>query len=478
VKIHVDHKIRIARQEIPESIQEYLLEALSIPNIERQKQMEQGIWGWQQLPEKIDLWEWDHTSSHLVMPRGFLVNLLNGLNNLEIPWEIIDNRVWEPDLPMPTERIDLRPWQTPAVAQIAFHQQGIWKAPAGSGKTVGVLEAIRRSKSPSIVLVNTKDILYQWRDRAKTFLGEDFPVGLIGDGLFDVNDFLTISTVQTLHSRFEELERGGFFDQFSFMCLDECHHATADTYRKLVDRFSACIRIGVSATPDKTGDFALATNVLGPIFHETLKKDVGNLIEPEIFKVKTNFTFPFRERKGRTPSNYPDLLKCLIADEDRNALIVKSIMIDEGSHALVVSKRLEHLATLQRMLLAANYSHATYTLTGKESSALRAEVIQYISERPGVVFSTLADEALDIPRLDSLFLVFPQRNTGLIEQQVGRICRSHPDKDRAVVFDFADSNVGVLDNQWRVRRTQVYQPHGYSIGLVNTNDVMEYEPQT
>lgn len=478
MKVRVDHKIRISRQELQEispAVEKLILEALSIPNVEREKQMEQNIWGWQQLPEKIDLWEWDNSTAHLVLPRGFLINLLEGLSSFGISWDVTDERIFEPELPMPEKAISLRRWQIPAVDAIQYFQQGIWKAPAGSGKTVGVLEAVRRLCSPSIVLVNTKDILYQWKDRAKQFLGDDFSVGLIGDGLFEVNDFLTIATVQTLNSRFDEFERDGFFDQFSFMCLDECHHATAETYRKLVDRFSSHVRIGVSATPDKTGDFALATNILGPIFHETKRGDVENLIKPEIFKVMTTFSFPFHSRKGSRPSNYPQLLGCLIADEDRNNLIIKSIMIDEGSHALVVSKRLEHLNTLNIMLRQAGYSHQTYMLTGKETSAIRSEVIENISRSPGVVFSTLADEALDIPRLDSLYLVFPQRNTGLIEQQVGRICRSHPNKARAVVFDFADPLVGVLDNQWRVRRLEVYQPHGYTITPVRMTDVMAYE---
>jgi superfamily II DNA or RNA helicase len=469
--ILVDHKLRIAQSELPQDVSNLIEEALTIPNIERQKQMEQGIYGWQNLPPSIKMWEFD--GKHLVLPRGFGPSLVDGLNTLGINFEIRDHRYFN-QLPGRAAPIELRQWQTPAVLAIEHAKDGIYKAPAGSGKTVAVLEAVRRLSTTSIVIVNTKDILYQWVDRAKSFLGDSFPVGLIGDGHFQLSDYLTIATAQTLHSRFRDLEIDGFFDLFGFACLDECHHATAETYNRIVNRFSCRYRIGVSATPDKTGDFALATTVLGPIFHETKREDVSSLIDPVVFKIPTSFEFDYRGKKGKRPSNYPQLLSALIADPDRNDLIVKAIMIEEGAHALVISKRLEHLEILKELLFDAGYTGPVFTLTGKETSEERKQVVEGVSVRPCVTFSTLADEALDIPRLDCIFLVFPQRNTGLIEQQVGRVVRSHPDKKDAKIFDFCDPRVGPLDAQWRVRRLQVYQPHGYEIVTVNRRDILEF----
>ena len=57
----------------------------------------------------------------------------------------------------------------------------------------------------------------------------------------------------------------------------------------LMNRFGSRYRIGVSATPDKTGDFALATLVLGQIFHETKPEDCDNLMRPTVVRVVTDF---------------------------------------------------------------------------------------------------------------------------------------------------------------------------------------------
>ena len=70
---------------------------------------------------------------------------------------------------------------------------------------------------------------------------------------------------------------------------------------------------------------------------------------------------------------------------------------------------------------------------------------------------------MDIPRLDRLHLIFPQRNSGLITQQVGRAERKHPDKQDALIYDYWDGNVGPLDVQWRVRHLEVYKSRGYRV---------------
>jgi superfamily II DNA or RNA helicase len=460
IRAILDSKIRVPIRDLPEGAPALICESLSIPNLAKEKAKEQKQWGWQQMPDFIDLWEIQ--DGHLILPRGFAHNFTDGMMIMgqEVEWD--DQREWHTKFRV-GKKIAPRGHQGEAVEAILKHEQGIYKAPAGSGKTVAVLIALYRLACKSIVIVNTKDIVWQWQERAEYFLGEHYPCGQIGDGIFEVSPYLTIATAQTLHSRFDDLEREGFFDQFSFMCLDECHHATAETYNRIIDRFSSRYRIGVSATPDKTGDFALATNVLGPIFHTTHPKEVKELLVPEVVKVTTKFGYGFRGASGSRRSNSGPMIDALINDPERNALIVHCIKENEGHHQLVVSKRLAHLATLQTMLEDAGFTDPIVTITGQDDNENRKAAKALAEESPCVILSTLADEAMDIPRLDRLHLPFPQKNPGLVTQQVGRVERRHPDKADAIIYDFADLNVGPLEKQWRTRRLEVYQPRGYKI---------------
>ena len=248
------------------------------------------------------------------------------------------------------------------------------------------------------------------------------------------------------------------------MCLDEMHHATADTYSKVIHHFSSRYRIGVSATPDKTGDFMLASDVLGPIFHETTPEQVSSLLKPRVERVSTDFYFPFVGTRSRYQrSNYPQMIQALVNDYGRNGLIVNKIMDNRGHHQLVLSKRLGHIDLLADMLTDAGWNEQLLILTAEASSADRQKITDMISKEPGVVFSTLADEALDIPRLDRGHLAFPQKNPGLITQQVGRFERKHPDKNDAVIYDYADMKITPLKKQWTTRRREVYMRRNYEI---------------
>lgn len=454
----LDHKIRTSLAGLPEGAAMSIAEALSIPNLAKFEAQKQGVWGWQRMPDTIDLYE--ISNGQLIMPRGFAHSFTEGMEMMghEVRWT--DERTYE-SLFTIGNKIDPRPHQGPALDAILLHEQGIYKAPAGSGKTVTVLMAIRKAATRSIVIVNTKDIVWQWIERTTEYLGEHFPIGQIGDGIFDVSPYLTIATAQTLHRRFDALEAEGFFDLFGFVCLDECHHATADTYNKILNRFSSRYRIGVSATPDKTGDFALATNVLGPVFHTTHERDVPALMKPTIVKVPTKFGFGFRG--GGRSNNYQQMLDALINNLDRNEQIVQLIMENAGHHQLLVSKRLAHLDLLRDMLFDRGFPDPIVTITGQDDNDARKEAKALAEVSPCLVLSTLADEAMDIPRLDRLHLPFPQKNAGLVTQQVGRVGRKHDEKADALVFDYADMNVGPLEKQWRVRRFEVYEPRGYKI---------------
>ena len=76
-----------------------------------------------------------------------------------------------------------------------------------------------------------------------------------------------------------------------------------------------------------------------------------------------------------------------------------------------------------------------------------------------VVLATgqLAGEGLDIPRLNRLFVTTPIRWQGRVKQYIGRALRTAEGKQDAKIFDYVDSNVGVLASSYRSRCYQVYE---------------------
>lgn len=474
----IDNRIRVPLGDLGRGTVQQLKDALHIVNVEKIKAVQAGVPDADDLPNFFDLWEIDN--EEFTMPRGFLYEFEDGMDALgqEIAWD--DRRTYRAKFRV-GRKIDFGQrvgFQQPALEAILAQQNLIYQAPTGSGKTVVALALIRRLTCKSIVLVNTKDILGQWIERVREYLGPEFPVGKVGDGAFEVSPYLTIATVQTLWSRRRDLIADGFFDQFGCAILDECHHATARTFREIFDLFKARYRVGLSATPEKTGSFDLAQYTIGPIGHVTTEEELevaGVRIRPSVLRIDTPFKFKYHGAHNGRPSNYPQLIQKLIRHPERNLIIVKTLLAMEDHYQLVLTKRLEHIAILEGMLNQAGYGGQFFRYTGKESGKRRNEIAELAKGGPCVIISTLADEAVDIPILDRVHLAFPQRNTDLIKQQIGRGVRIYPGKEDMLVIDYADMKVGVIKNQFKGRVRHVYKPMRMSIEQIDAKEVLEWQ---
>lgn len=474
VPVYLDTHLRVFERSLTPMIVEELKEALSVPNKAKEQARKEKLPNWQDLPDHIIMWDADDRG-RLILPRGFKRKLVSGLENtdFEIVWK--DNRT---SVPFDSEyyndlkSIDLREHQVPAVEAILEQENGIYEAPPGSGKTVTILESIRLAGQRAIILVDKSELAEQWAMRASEFLGVE--VGRIGEGVFDPGE-ITVATKQTLWRRRKELQHFGFFDEWGFVAYDECHHITADTYQFVVQQFPSKYLIGVSATPVRIPwTWPIARNLIGPIIHRTTTEalqDEGFLMKPKIKVIETDFTFDFRStyvNNGgyRVGSNYPALIKALISDRERNVRIVSEILSRTDKRILVTSSRHKHFDHIERLLIESEYSNPIYRLTGKETREQRRKVITGIASGPSLIFSTIADEGLDIPTLDTLVIAYPTRNLSVMRQKIGRVERGIPDKATPEVIDVYDPKIGVLKNQFRERMYGIYRTENMEIEYV------------
>ena len=55
----LDHRLRVRLSDLPDGVAEYIMEALSIPNLAKQKALDQFVWGAESMPDQIKLYEID-----------------------------------------------------------------------------------------------------------------------------------------------------------------------------------------------------------------------------------------------------------------------------------------------------------------------------------------------------------------------------------------------------------------------------------
>ena len=179
------------------------------------------------------------------------------------------------------------------------------------------------------------------------------------------------------------------------------------------------------------------------------------VIKPDIYFVPIKQVF-----KGK---NYQDIYKkAIVENTDRNKIVCKIAynMFIRNKHVLILYKNIAHGETLRDMMEKRLNAKATpitvvHPVTGKEQT-IRVKPVELLSgnddtlKRVAVfeavkrgicrclIASTIADEGLDLPILDTLILAGGGKSSTRAFQRVGRVLRLHEGKTKAIVFDFTD----------------------------------------
>jgi superfamily II DNA or RNA helicase len=309
--------------------------------------------------------------------------------------------------------------------------------PTGSGKTVVALHCIAQRKQPALVIVHTKELLYQWHKEAQQFLGlKDDEVGLLGDRHSDLGKPVTIAIVNSLYTRAEKYRK-----QTGFLIVDECHRVPSRTFKEAVAAFDSRYMLGLSATPQRRdGLNRLIYLSLGDRVCNVSQKKLqaaGHIMGADLVTRETGFDYPYDD-------DYQAMLTALTGDPARNQLIVNDFVDfarDAPDPALMVSDRKEHCNVLAELIRERGIRVAV--LTGDTPKNARTQVIEDLNAgKLDVLVSTiqLIGEGFNCKRLAALFLATPSRFAGKIQQVVGRVLRSDNGKSKPVIYDYADQS--------------------------------------
>ena len=126
------------------------------------------------------------------------------------------------------------------------HQSIMVQMPTGTGKTHLMAAAIREHADGGVLVVaHRRELIAQI---SQTLDGFDVEHGLIVGGKeIDYSQKVQVASIQTLTRRLGNAE--SLTLHFSLIIVDEAHHALADTYRLLWDKWPKARFLGLTATP-------------------------------------------------------------------------------------------------------------------------------------------------------------------------------------------------------------------------------------
>ena len=164
--------------------------------------------------------EWLH------LPRGLTERVTELVASLDSRLELTDDRADPPSIDL-TFAGTLRPQQAAAVDDLVGHDRGVLVAPPGAGKTVMACAVIAHHHTPTLVVVDRKELVDQWRSRLVEHLGlEPKLIGQIGGGKDKPTGVVDVAMLQSLARR----DDPAIFERYGLVVVDECHHLPAVSF--------------------------------------------------------------------------------------------------------------------------------------------------------------------------------------------------------------------------------------------------------
>lgn len=419
---------------------------------------------------------------YLILPRGCEESAIEFFKDNEVEVDINDKTT--PGIHIAADfNGELYTEQKLAVEELSRHRCGTLYAMTAFGKTVTAAAMIARKKVNTLILVHTKALLDQWRERLSEYLLTDFqpeeqPKGRGRRKKFHQFGALS-STENTLNGKIDiallqscisDNEVKSFVRDYGMVIVDECHHAPAVSFERVLREVNARYVYGLTATPiRKDGHQPIIFMQCGEIRYIADSKSQQS---QQSFRRLLIPRFTSHRNLCADGSNYAQILDELTESESRNKLIIDDVATNlaEGRTPIILTARTAHvdLLTEQCRKICPN----VIRLVGNDSAKVKREVMSKLSaisaDEPLVVVATgkYVGEGFDLPRLDTLMLALPVSWKGLIAQYTGRLHRNYFGKTETRIYDYIDLRVPVCDSMYR-KRLHGYKSVGYSIAVAN-----------
>ncbi|MEU1592383.1 DUF3427 domain-containing protein [Streptomyces sp. NPDC005708] len=265
--------------------------------------------------------------------------------------------------------------------------------------------------------------------------GESFHSGEIPDRWTHV-----FASVQSLSAR--ALERLAP-DHFDVIVIDEFHHSTSPTYRKILEHFTPVELLGLTATPERMD----GRNVQDEFFDGRIAAEMrlwealeNDLLSPfHYFGISDTTDLSAVEWK-RGAYDAGALSNVLTGNHARARLVVKAVedkVAEPGAmRALGFCVSVAHAHFMAEYFRTAGLN--AVALSGETPTEERKQALaELASGTLQVIFSVdLFNEGLDVPDVDTLLLLRPTSSATVFLQQLGRGLRRSENKAVLTVLDF------------------------------------------
>lgn len=339
----------------------------------------------------------------------------------------------------------LRPYQVAAIEQVraalkSHARRVVVVLPTGAGKTsvaAEIISSAERKGSRVWLIAHRQELILQARARLRQWSIE--PGVIWAQEPMDLERPTQVVSLATLVRR---LADGRVKPDASVIIIDEAHHATANSYRAVLDLHPEAVVLGLTATPcraDGAGLVDVFEHLVIGVQPGELVRD-GFLVEPTVFAGASPNLGGVHIRRGDFDATE---LAAAVNGAGLTGKIVETHerRVGRGKRTIAFGVDVEHSQNLAKAFRDAGYrAEHLDGETGAEERAAKLGALRR-GEIEVLTNCSLFGEGLDVPDLDAVILARPTKSLALFLQQCGRVLRPAPGKERAVILDHG-GNVG------------------------------------
>jgi superfamily II DNA or RNA helicase len=306
--------------------------------------------------------------------------------------------------------------------------------PTGSGKTVLFAEIIkRRYPLRTLVIAHREELILQAMDKIERFAEVDCDIEMgnrhCAENLFHSSP-VVIATVQTLTSGRIKPRMSKFNPMdFSTIVIDEFHHATASSYRKVLEYFKtnpAIKVLGVTATPDRSDSMALGQVCESVAFEYGIVDAINDgWLVPIHQQMVTIGGLDFSSiRTTAGDLNGADLARVMEMEKNLHGMCSSTLSIIGDRQAIVFATSVRH-AEMACSIFNRHKAGIADWVCGKTDKEDRRKVMDSVVRGDTQILCNVgvATEGFDAPKVEVIVMARPTKSRSLYSQMAGRATR-------------------------------------------------------
>ena len=270
-------------------------------------------------------------------------------------------------------------------------------------------------------------------------------MGMVTGKYQDYDADFVFATIQTL-SKTDILSQYNR-EHWDLIIIDEAHHSSADSYKKIMDYFKPKLWLGMTATPDK-GDDHLGDRNIYEIFNHQIAYEIRlqNAMEENLLCPFHYFGLTDLEiiaDVGKSSEEKVENFRYLTSDERVLNVMKQAEFLGysgERVKGLIFCSRIDEARELSVKFNEKGWR--TLVLSGGDSEAVRAAAIERLAGEEKedaldyIISVDIFSEGVDVPEINQVIMLRPTESPIIFIQQLGRGLRKAEGKEYVVVIDF------------------------------------------